>query len=179
MRQRASLESMPARRRPRGAPHQPSFRKALRQGLEERCGRRGSALLDRKGLIRSHQPGYSRRHRRRVWPASRRSTRSARLSLVGAPPPLQIPALDQVMGLLRLLAVVPAFGEACRPIVIPLGPSHRLACAGCRVDEVVERPRNCSLRPVPARSRLSRQPMAPVSKGPNSCQGGPSPNRPI
>src|SRR6516162_4446816 len=41
LRQRALLGSMLARRRPRGAPHQSSFCEAVRQRLEERCGRRG------------------------------------------------------------------------------------------------------------------------------------------
>src|SRR5690349_7705770 len=39
--QRALLGSMLARRRPRGAPDQSSFCEAVRQRLEERCGRRG------------------------------------------------------------------------------------------------------------------------------------------
>src|SRR5215467_3288111 len=41
LRQRALLGSMLAYRRPRGAPHQSSFCEAVRQRLEERCGRRG------------------------------------------------------------------------------------------------------------------------------------------
>src|SRR6516165_7066332 len=41
LRQRALLGSMLAQRRPRGAPHQSSFCEAVRQRLEERCGRRG------------------------------------------------------------------------------------------------------------------------------------------
>jgi hypothetical protein len=41
LRQRALLGSMLAHRRSRGAPHQSSFCEALRQRLEERCGRRG------------------------------------------------------------------------------------------------------------------------------------------
>ena len=40
------------------------------------------------------------------------------------------------MGLLRLLAVVPAFGEACGQIVIPLRPVIGLLVQV--VDEVVE-----------------------------------------
>src|SRR6516164_888083 len=42
--ERALLGSMLARRRPPSASHQSSFRKALRQGIEERCGRRGGDL---------------------------------------------------------------------------------------------------------------------------------------
>jgi hypothetical protein len=38
------LGSMLARCRPRSASHQSSFRQALRQGIEERCGRRGGDL---------------------------------------------------------------------------------------------------------------------------------------
>src|SRR6516225_12497809 len=41
LRQRALLGSILAQRRPRGAPHQSSFCEAVRQRLEERCGRRG------------------------------------------------------------------------------------------------------------------------------------------
>ena len=44
VRQCALLGSLLARRRPRSAPHQSAFREALRQGIEERCRRRGGDL---------------------------------------------------------------------------------------------------------------------------------------